>query len=207
MAYIRKILFLLPVFICIPLILGTTDSKGQKADKNRPQSVMLYCRLKHQIYEQSVFNFDFGVNGVSGRKKTRNHWNISYGSLRMNKDMDFFQVRFGNPDCSRIIDLGENNWSEINEKEILEENQFSEKPQPCPAGIMSPSIESGLSITDVNVHLAKALQGHMYLVHNLAADANMYSLFRVDELVPGDTCTISWKVIKRGKFPSWMTEN
>lgn len=206
MTYMRKILFLLLVFTCITLILGTIDSRGQKADKNLPQSITLYCRTKHQIYEQSVFNFDFGVNGVSGRKKTHNRWDISYDNRVSNKDSDFFKVRSGNPDCSRIIDLGENSWSAINEKEILEENKLSQDPRPCSSGILFPPPSSGLNISDVNVHIAKAIQGHMYLVHNLVPEANLYSLFRVDELVPGDTCTISWKVIKREGIPSWMRE-
>jgi hypothetical protein len=202
MAHIRKILFSLLVFTSSIVLLGETDSKAQKPDKNRPQSVTLYSRIKHQIYEQSVFNFQFGVNGDSGRKITHNRWNIHYGSLSINRDSDFFKVPSGQTDCSRIIDLGEKSWNEIDEKVILDENQFSEKLIPCSSMTLSPPPSSGKTVTDVNIHVAKARQGHMYLVHNLGREVNIYTLFRVDELVPGDTCTISWKVIKRGKNPS-----
>jgi hypothetical protein len=202
MAYRPKILFSLLVLICSIVMLGETDSRGQKIDKNRPQSVTLYCRTKHQVYEQSVFNFQFGVNGDAGRKITHNRWNIHYGDVTINHDSDFFKVPSGQIDCSRIIDLGEKSWSEIDEKVILDENQFSEKLIPCSSLTQFPPPSSGKTVTDVNINIAKAHQGHMYLVHNLGREINIYTLFRVDELVPSDTCTISWKVIKRGKNPS-----
>lgn len=202
MTHRRIICFSLLVFACGAWLSGESYSRVQKTDKNQPQSVTLLNRAKHQIYEQSVFSFQFGVNGEAGRKLAHNRWNLLYGSLNLNHDSDYFQVRGGRDDCSRIIDLGEKRWDEIDEKVILDDNPMSEKLIPCSAMTQLVPPRSGQNINDLNAHVAKALKGHLYLVHNLERETNLYTLFRVDELVPSDSCTISWKVIKRGKKPS-----
>jgi hypothetical protein len=202
MTHRRIIRFSLLVFACGAWLSGECDSGMQKADNNQPQSVTLLNRARHQAYDQSVFSFQFGANGEAGRKLTRNRWNLLYGSLSLDHDSDYFQVRSGKDDCSRIIDLGEKRWDEIDEKAVLADNPLSEKLIPCSAMVQVASPRSGQNINDLNAHVAKALKGHLYFVHNLERETNLYTLFRVDELVPSDTCTISWKVIKRGKKPS-----
>ncbi len=41
----------------------------------------------------------------------------------------------------------------------------------------------------------KAVVGHIYVIHVVDGDADYYALFRVESLVRGDRCTITWKKI------------
>jgi hypothetical protein len=41
----------------------------------------------------------------------------------------------------------------------------------------------------------KAVVGHIYAIHVVDGDADYYALFRVESVVRGDHCTISWKLI------------
>ncbi|HKQ52742.1 MAG TPA: hypothetical protein VJT74_10260 [Pyrinomonadaceae bacterium] len=41
----------------------------------------------------------------------------------------------------------------------------------------------------------KAVVGHIYVIHVVEGGADYYALFRVESLVRGDRCTISWKLI------------
>jgi hypothetical protein len=201
-ALMIKYLFVLFLFfICITGVLGEDISKAQNRSKNQTKSVTLYCRKKYADYEKATFSFKYGVGDKPGSPEIRNSLNLLYGSLTLNGDSDFFQVRMGARDCSRIFDLGDKNWDDINEKTILEENQLSEELTPCDGAVRLAPPGSGKSINDDNIHVAKAIKGHLYLVHSLNIHMNIYSLFRVDELAPSDTCTISWKVIKRGREP------
>ncbi|MFL6332221.1 MAG: hypothetical protein ACJ754_02655 [Pyrinomonadaceae bacterium] len=61
-------------------------------------------------------------------------------------------------------------------------------PQPPPAPSRPPSPPT----TPI---FAKAVVGHIYVVHVVEEDADYYALFRVESLERGDHCTISWKLI------------
>ena len=43
--------------------------------------------------------------------------------------------------------------------------------------------------------LARVVIGHLYVIHVVKGRSDFYVLLRVDRLVPGDNCTISWKRI------------
>jgi hypothetical protein len=47
----------------------------------------------------------------------------------------------------------------------------------------------------VSPFFTKAELGHLYVIHVVDKDEDFYALFRVEELEPGDRCTISWRVI------------
>lgn len=42
---------------------------------------------------------------------------------------------------------------------------------------------------------AKAIVGHMYVIHVVDPSSDFYALFRVEALERGDKCTISWRLI------------
>jgi hypothetical protein len=41
----------------------------------------------------------------------------------------------------------------------------------------------------------KAVAGHMYVIHVVDDENDFYALFRVDQLIRGDSCVVSWKLI------------
>jgi hypothetical protein len=42
---------------------------------------------------------------------------------------------------------------------------------------------------------ARAVLGHVYVIHVVDDTRDFYALFRVEALQRGDNCTISWKLI------------
>lgn len=63
-------------------------------------------------------------------------------------------------------------------------------PQPPPA-----RREKRDGVPKIDPVWVKAVVGHMYVIHVVEGDADYYALFRVESLVRGDRCTISWKMI------------
>ena len=49
---------------------------------------------------------------------------------------------------------------------------------------------------------AAAVEGHMYVAHVEDSDSDFHVFFRVDELVAGDTCTISWRIVDPTNQPA-----
>ena len=96
-------------------------------------------------------------------------------------------------DCSRIKNLGKLNWSDIVEVPIL---QASVQPHK---GIKSPSkTETFEESSDGQV--TKVIVEHMYVVHSKDSSSDFYTLFRVDQLLPSDKVTISWKVVPSPEY-------
>jgi hypothetical protein len=68
-----------------------------------------------------------------------------------------------------------------------------EKPTPLPAKTKRDGKPK------VDPVFAKAVPGHMYLIHVVDDTRDFYALFRVESLKRGDNCTISWKLISAPK--------
>jgi hypothetical protein len=85
---------------------------------------------------------------------------------------DAFDVTTVTDDRSRIADLGELDWSRELQLPRLEAYE-------------TPTREKSV----------KAVVGHMYLVHSKDTDSDHYALFRVEKLLPGDSVTITWKLL------------
>jgi hypothetical protein len=77
-------------------------------------------------------------------------------------------------DRSRIRDLGKHAWTEDFFVPTLSAYEEPEK---------EPSV--------------KALEEHIYLVHARDTDTDLYALFRVEKLFPGERVDITWKVIPK----------
>ena len=80
-----------------------------------------------------------------------------------------FYVGMYQDDRSRVVDVGEMTWDTLKKVPIV---------TALPEGARASSIP--------------ARQGHMYVVHTLNDSTNLYSIFRVDWLEPGNQCVISW---------------
>lgn len=120
-------------------------------------------------YVNAVFSFEFNTNGAAGKTLTRNDWDIMFGNW---PDRDTFDVTMITDDCSRIVDLGARNWSD---------------------GLGIPSLPAHL--TPTREPSVNAVIGHMYLVHTKDRDSDLYALFRVEELLPRQSVTITWRLL------------
>jgi hypothetical protein len=151
------------------LALGITTIAAQTPSQEPPR-VTLEARRQTASgdnYVHAVFSFEHNTNGLSGKQRTRNDWDILFGNY---PDRDTFDVTTVTDDCSRIVDLGARTWSDG-----LGIPQLPAHPVP----MREPSVD--------------AVVGHMYLVHTKDRDSDFYALFRVEELQPRQRVTISWR--------------
>lgn len=142
-----------------------------------PRTVTLVKRVKTpeaDNYTQAAFSFKYGANGADGLKLTRNNWDILFGNSTV---PDAFDVTTVTDDRSRIADLGAVDWS-AGELEV-----------PRLEAYEKPTREKSVA----------AVVGHMYLVHAKDTETDHYAIFRVEKLVPGESVTISWKLLTDNK--------
>ena len=153
-----------------------------------PNTVTLFSRSKYKDQfdgnGKSTFSFKYGLRSDEvGREVTRNHYELQYGQINWNGDSDWFTVTLVTDDRSRIKDLGVLKWSDIVEIPLLPASTELE-------GFNLPSKgHEGSS------NVARVVAEHLYVVHSKDSDSDFYTLFRVDNLVPSDQVTISWKVV------------
>jgi len=126
-------------------------------------------------YADAAYSFRFGGNGPEIQKLCRNNWELLFGN---SPTADAFDVTMVTDDRSRIKDLGKYNWGE---KFNIPTLSAYEEPE------REPSV--------------KAIEGHLYMVHTSDTDTNLYALFRVEKLVPGESVEISWKTIAPPQRP------
>jgi hypothetical protein len=131
---------------------------------NEPRQVTLLSRRMHGDYMKATFSFKFGIRDDPGLKITRNEWDLLFD----NGDGGF-TVGMVMGDRSRIVDLGEMTWGALTKVPVV---------RALPEGARAGNVG--------------ATQGHMYVVHTVNGSADLYSVFRVDWLEPGNQCVISW---------------
>ena len=155
-----------------------------------PQTATLLSQIKHKDFAKANFNFGLAARGDSESPQTRNVYDVRYGGISLNGDNDWLDVPISHGSRSQIKDLGELSWSDVYDVPFLHAN-----PVPHSGG-MSLSQDSGkrLKVSPEGV-LVKAVVGHMYLVHSKDGDRDLYAMFRVEALKPGDECRISWKLV------------
>jgi hypothetical protein len=177
----------------------------------KPSRRLLLLPHSYNIERASV---SFRSNGYASKNQV-NDGDLTYGSFHYNGDRDWFQVTSTIEDLSRIRDLGPMDWSDEITVPVL-------PILPCPlkdqiaegcGRVQFPSRFSAKRIQDedVNPHVAKPVAGHMYLVHTndrreprrpdpykveFFDPTDFYTLVRVEELIPNQSCTISWKRIQ-----------
>jgi len=119
-------------------------------------------------YVNATFSFEHGMNGEAALVFTRNDWDIEFGNF-----VDSFHVTMVVDDCSRIQDMGALNWTD----------SFEVPKLPAyPVPTRDPAV--------------KAIVGHMYVVHTKDTETDLYALFRVEALDPGNSVTITWKSVQ-----------
>lgn len=154
------------------------------------KTVTLFSRAKHKDesdgYNKSTFSLRYGVRSDEGLAKTNNNYELQYGGISLDGDSDWFQVTMVTDDCSRIKDLGQLGWTEIFEVPILTASIEAHK------GIRFPG-EAETFEKSSDGQVTKVASGHMYVVHSKDSGSDFYTLFRVEELIPYDQVTISWK--------------
>jgi hypothetical protein len=121
-------------------------------------------------YLDATFSFEFGLKGEGALPLTRNDWDLEYGNT---SDRNSFTVTMVVDDCSRIQDIGALNWSDVFQVPVL-----SAHPVPT----REPDVT--------------AIVGHLYVVHTKDTETDLYALFRVEALAPGQSVTISWKSVR-----------
>ena len=155
-----------------------------------PQKATLLSQIKHKDFAKANFNFGLGARGDSESPFTRNVYDVRYGGISLAGDNDWLDVPISHGSRSQIKDLGELNWSDVYDIPFLTAN-----PVPHSGG-MSMSYNAGklIKVSPEGV-LVRTVASHMYLVHSKDADRDLYVMFRVEEVKPGDECTITWKQV------------
>lgn len=182
------------VFAVVVALLASasfTTAFGQ-IGTTEPQTVTLLSRAKYQDYDKATFSFKHGVRDDPGALITKNDWDLLYGNLTFNHDSDWFTVAMASDDRSQIKDLGEMTWAEVSNVPLLP--PCPETNERCTMLRLARNAE-GKIVSDVNGHTAKAFVHHMYVAHIKDRRSDFYVMFRVEELQPNDSCTISWKLV------------
>jgi hypothetical protein len=183
--------------ISVVLVVASTSAIRLNAEAQQyshrdvqPQSATLLSHIGHNDFAKSNFNFQLGVRGDSTSPPTRNIYDLRYGGLSYNHDSDWFDVPIAHGSRSKIIDLGALNWLDVYDIPIL---YASLEPYD---GMRTDSINHGRLVSSLPENtLVKVIVGHMYLLHARDNDRDLYVMFRVESLKPGDEVTISWKVV------------
>jgi hypothetical protein len=95
---------------------------------------------------------------------------------------------------SVMKELGRYDWSDVFDIPVLEPLPELKEGEERNIKVDS-SADTHLPWARTTSTFAKAKAGYMYLVHVKDAQADFYVLFRVEEIVQGDRCTISWAQI------------
>jgi hypothetical protein len=113
---------------------------------------------------------------------------IRYGGINVNGDDEWLEIadRYGSR--SMLADLGEMRWQEVNQVPILPAS-----PRPHPVGLTFTYRHGrAVQISPAGVS-AKAVAGHIYVMHVKDAERDYYVMFRVESLEPRGECRLSWK--------------
>jgi hypothetical protein len=193
----RKLLVALSLVVFVTPSAFAQSRAKTKWQNAEARTITLFSRARYQKedggYGKSAFSFRHGVRSDVGYDITGNRYELVYGSISFNGDSDWFSVSMGT--ASRIKDLGELKWSDLNEVPFL---AASASPQ---RGVRSPSPTETFEESS-NGQVTRIWAGHVYVLHNKDRDTDFYTLFRVDNLVPSDQVTISWKVVPSPKDPA-----
>ena len=190
-------------YLGLPLILVLTvisysakplSRSGESWRDAKPKTVTLFSRAKYKDmskgYGRSAFSFNHGLRSDAGTRVTRNNYELLYGGIQLNGDSDWFSVTMVTDDRSRIKDLGELNWSDPFEVPYIPASVQPKNGIRFPAKTETFEHSSDGQVTRV-------VEGHIYMVHSKDTHSDLYTLFRVEQLVPSDQVTISWKVVRR----------
>lgn len=127
----------------------------------------LLGRATHGNYDQATYSFEFGIRD-DPTVSIGNDWDLQFGSVPQH-----FHVTMVSDDRSRIVDLGSKMLGEI---EVGSLDELPATPFP-------------------RREFVRAIEGHVYLVHTVDRNTDLYALFRVEKLNADDSCDLVWKRI------------
>ncbi len=198
---------------------GSALVKAQATSGQAP-TITLYSRIKYTDARSDLcFNLDAGELIPEGRR-----CDIYYGTLRAGEDFDWFQSGTTTVNRSKIRDLGPYSWTDGFTVPVIEPfpklkpgetrpvivdtsgadgaDGLPGKPAVNGDGTLQrpivvdrPSRAKNDGTPKIDPIFAKAIVGHMYVIHVIDQTADFYALFRVESLERGDKCTISWRKI------------
>ena len=147
-------------------------------------------------YDKARTNYDETracLSFKSGRNKLPNStdWDLGYGFLNMS-DEDWFMVGTIDRDKRSVMkELGKYDWSDSFNVPVLQPLPELKEGQTRTIGVDS-SGDTHKPWAQSTSDFAKAKVGYMYLVHVKDAQSDFYVLFRVEEMVQRERCTITW---------------
>ena len=161
------------LLVIVLLVSSVLPSCAQTPSDQPRTGTLLKRTTKNGIdnYPYAAYSFKYGGNGPEIQTLCRNNWELLFGN---SPEPDSFTVTMVVDDRSRIRDLGTHAWAE----------NF---PVPPLSAYEEPEQEPRV----------KAVEGHIYLVHSRDTDTDLYALFRVEKLVPGERVEITWKIIPK----------
>lgn len=133
----------------------------------RSGQATLFSRSAHRDYEKATFSFEFALRD-DPNSTIGNDWDLQFGSVP-----NHFHVTMVSDDRSRIADLGEATLEQLDLAQ-LEKLPATARPQR---------------------EFVPAIVGHVYVVHTVDRNTDLYAVFRVDEITQNRSCNISWKRI------------
>lgn len=191
---IHTILFVLVVGSWTSSTVAWGDSHQQNAGFEIPQSVTLYSPHDKFTgkYDESraCFNFKLGLNKLPASIE----WDLGYGFLSIAHE-DWLQAGAGRADERSVMkELGAHAWSDSFDVPVLEPLPELKEGERRHVTI-DASGDTHREWAKTTTRFAKAMVGHMYLLHVKDERSDFYALFRVEQLEQGEQCTISWKRI------------
>ena len=136
---------------------------------------------------RASFNFKTGRNILP--KST--DWDLGYGFLNIS-DEDWFMVGTISRDKRSVMkELGKYDWTDSFNIPVLQPLPELKEGQNRTIGV-DASADTHKPWAQDTSDFAKAKVGYMYLVHVKDTQSDFYVLFRVEEMVQREHCTISW---------------
>jgi hypothetical protein len=176
------------------LTVGPARGRAQSQTGLAEGRVVLFPRIAEEhrthshAYGRSGFAFRVAERSDVQPGHARNSYDLLYGNISTDRDLDWFEVEIANDDRSRIRDLGELAWAEVGDVAVLEPSERTRR------GITISDTEEELERVSDGV-VAKAHEGHIYVERVKDTDADFLVVFRVDRLVPRKRCAISWRLV------------
>jgi len=157
------------------------------------QTATLYSPIKYKNdFSRAFFSFAQGIRGEPRTQSEGSDYDLLYGNMELGEDKDWFSVRWRTEHRSQIKDMGKLEWSEIGKIPVLPALPLPEEGKSESVTIDTSGGKTKLSPVG---QMVKAVEGPLYVVHIKNDKTDLYAIFRVEALVPGDNCRISWKVI------------
>lgn len=218
----------LVVSVAVLLVCGCGSSFMVAAQSMATSSpVTLFSPNKHRG-EQLKSCVTFAQSRERMRAARGSLCDLYYGHLYAGDDWDWFQSAANPGQRSLVRDLGALDWNDSFTIPIIEplpklkpgevrnitvdtsgadgadgapgaDGDGVVRPRPGENVQRPPKRDGKPKIDPV---FAKAILGHLYVMHVVDDVSDFYVLFRIDALTRGDNCTISWRLVPAPESPT-----